>query len=319
MNASTSATPLVTIGLPVYNGANYIRQAIDSILAQTFKNFELIISDNCSTDDTVDICKEYAARDPRVRVSRNERNLGAVHNYNKVIHEARGKYFRHAAHDDVLAPTNIERCVEVLEREPEVALCYPRMQTIDAEGRILKTFSDSLPLRQKDPVARWRRFHQLCNDGSMCDPVFGLFRTSVLRTTRLLGSFISADMIWLGEVALRGQIHEVPKCLFFERVHEGTSVAANPTLDDRAAWFDPENRGKLSNYLPYWVWLREHLRSIELAPLDVRRKILCTGVMLPWMWRYKRPLVISLVKVAMIVLGFRNTKKAKFSDYHAQS
>src|ERR671915_430558 len=102
---SGTLKPLVSIGLPVYNGANYLRKAVETILEQSYESLELIISDNASTDDTADICRDLSARDARIRVSRNAQNVGAARNYNIVFNAARGKYFKWAAHDDVLAPT----------------------------------------------------------------------------------------------------------------------------------------------------------------------------------------------------------------------
>ncbi len=316
MMMDSTPSPLVSIGLPVYNGARYIREAIDSILAQTFTDFELVISDNASTDETYRICEEYAARDKRIRLYRNERNLGATYNYNRVFDLSRGKYFRHASHDDMLAPTNIERCVEVMEREPEVVLCYPRMQRIDENGRTIDAFQDSLHLRDPDPVQRWKRFHQLCDDGSMCDPVFGLFRSSMLRRTPVLGNFISADMILLAEAALRGQIHEVPEFLFFERWHAQTSVNANPSLQDRAAWFSPENRGKLINYLPQWIWLAEYLRVLARVPLQPAQRAACLSLLAPWLWKNKRGLVLGPLTVAALLLRMSNLASRLATQYH---
>jgi glycosyltransferase involved in cell wall biosynthesis len=316
MDIARPNPPIVSIGLPVYNGAKFVRQAFDSILAQTFGDFELVVSDNASTDGTYAICEEYAAKDARIRLYRNERNMGATYNYNRVFELARGKYFRHAAHDDLLAPTNIERCVEVLEANPNVMLSYPRMQRIDEQGNMIDSFQDSLDIRDPDPVRRWIRFHQLCNDGSMCDPVFGLFRSSMLAKTPVLGNFISADMVLLAETALHGEIHEVPEFLFFERWHAGTSVNANPTLEERAAWFSPENRGKLINYLPQWIWLREYLRAVERSPLRLSQKAACSAVMLPWMARNKRGLVLGLVTVGALVLRLPRLAARFATQYH---
>jgi glycosyltransferase involved in cell wall biosynthesis len=296
-------TPLVSIGLPVYNGARFLREAMDSILAQTFTDFELIVSDNASTDTTEDICREFAARDPRVRYYRNERNMGASYNYNRVTELAVGKYIRHAAHDDVLAPTNIERCVAVLEADDGVALSYPQMSRIDEQGRVIDTFTDSLDLRDEDPVARWRRFHQLCDDGSMCDPVFGLFRASVLKATPVLGRFAAADVVLLAEVALRGRVQEVPEVLFFERWHAGTSVNANKTPDERAAWFDPAARGRWENHLPQYRWLREYLAIVGRAPLSPAQKAACTAALVPWLWKHKRGLVLGPAALALKLAG----------------
>ena len=106
-----SSTPKVSIGLPVYNGERYLREALDSILGQTFRDFELIICDNASTDETAAICADYAARDPRIRYHRQTHNIGATANFNHTFELARGAYFKWAAHDDVLAPTWLEKCV----------------------------------------------------------------------------------------------------------------------------------------------------------------------------------------------------------------
>jgi glycosyltransferase involved in cell wall biosynthesis len=291
------ATPLVTIGMPIYNGARYVEESLRSILAQTYTNLEVLVSDNASTDATESICRQFADRDPRVVYSRNPTNLGATGNYNRVIHLANGKYFRHAAHDDILAPTNIERCVAALERDPKAVLAYPRLTIIDADGNPTGTREHSLELGDDRASARLAKYAYLIDDGAMCDPVFGLFRTAALRTTRMLGAYIAADMILLGEAALRGKIVEIPEYLFFERFHAGGSVLSNPTLDDRAAWFDPNSRGRLINQAPFYRWLWELSVAIREAPLDWRERIACYAAMRHWLWHNKRGLVHDALRV----------------------
>ena len=291
------AAPAVTIGMPVYNGARYLEEALRSILSQTYRDFELLISDNASTDATEDICRRYAAQDERIRYSRNAENLGAAANYNRVIHLARGRYFRHAAHDDILAPTNIERCVEVLDASPDVVLAYPRMIMIDAAGKQIDTREHSLELSDARPSERFAKYAYQCDEGSMCDPVFGLFRTSVLRKTKLLGAYIAADMILLGEMALRGRIVEIPEYLFFERYHDEGSVLSNPTLDDRAAWFDLKSRGKLINQAPHFRWLWELCAGIERASLGQRERLRCYLAMRHWLWHNKRGIVTDALRL----------------------
>src|SRR5215469_6919606 len=109
------SNPKVSIGMPVYNGANYLRSSVPSLLAQDYEDFELLISDNASTDETESICRELAESDGRIRYFRNERNVGAAQNYNKVFRLASGTFFKWAAHDDECHPTMLRRCVEVLE------------------------------------------------------------------------------------------------------------------------------------------------------------------------------------------------------------
>src|SRR4051794_3298661 len=101
MDADIMPPPKLSIGLPVYNGENFLAHAVDSILAQDFRDFELIISDNASTDRTAEICRGYAESDPRVRYVRFETNQGGSRNFCYVFELARGEYFKWAAHDDV--------------------------------------------------------------------------------------------------------------------------------------------------------------------------------------------------------------------------
>ena len=129
--------PTVSIGLPVYNGGNYIRDVLDSILSN-FNDFELIISDNASTDNTRAICRSYAEKDSRIRYHRNEENLGAAWNFNQVFHLARGKYFQWACHDDVWTSTLLERYVQVLDQMSDVVLCYSKTAYIDEHGKPIR-------------------------------------------------------------------------------------------------------------------------------------------------------------------------------------
>lgn len=297
--------PLVSVGLPVYNGERFIREAIESILAQTFADFELIVCDNASTDGTEAIVREYAARDPRIRYERGTINRGAAFNYNRVTELSRGKYIRHAAHDDVLAPTNLERCVGVLEDDPGIALAYPQMCRIDEHGEPIDVHRGTLVLDDRNPVARWKKFLARIDDGSMCDPVFGLFRANVLKATPVLRSVIGADMLLLGDVALRGRIAEIPEVLFFERWHQGTSVNANRTLDERAAWFDTGARRNVLNAVPHWRWLASYVRSIAAAPLLPSQRAACLAALGPWMVRNKRGLVLGPLAVAARLAGMR--------------
>jgi glycosyltransferase involved in cell wall biosynthesis len=273
--------PKVSIGMPLYNAEQYLEETMETILSQTFSDFELIISDNASTDRTDQICRSYAARDSRIRYDRNLQNMGAAYNYNKVFLLARGKYFKHAAHDDLLAPTYLERLVEVLDREPGVVLAYPRCQVIDENGAPLSNAPETMELRsrQTTPHERFRAYIPRGNPQRMCDPIFGLFRTEMFGRTGMIGSYIAADAILLGETALHGEIEEVPEVLFLERWHAGGSVRANPTLDDRYAWFDPKTRGKLSNVFVHWRWTIELLRAIDRAPISRAEKVRCYLIM----------------------------------------
>jgi glycosyltransferase involved in cell wall biosynthesis len=130
--------PAVSIGMPVYNGERFLREALDSALAQTFKDFELIVSDNNSNDATKKVCLEYADRDSRIKYIGNERNYGAFWNFCFVARQARGRFFTWLAHDDVLEPTFLERTVQYMLENPRVVVAATDCTIIDEEGNRLR-------------------------------------------------------------------------------------------------------------------------------------------------------------------------------------
>lgn len=261
--------PRVSIGLGVYNGERFLRQTLDSILAQTFKDFELILSDNASTDGTEAICLEYAARDARINYSRNPSNIGLVNNFNRVFRLATGQYFRWSSADDLFAPTSLEECVKVLDQHPELVLCYPKTTIIDADGQVLREYDDNLDLRLPEAPVRLRL---VLDNIALVNAHYGLIRTDVLRRTSLLGTYPGSDMVMLAELALHGQFWEIPQQLFFRRMHDEASSAV-------------KNRSSWSNALQYWAptrkapdlyhWIHRfhNLTSILRAPLSARNKL----------------------------------------------
>jgi len=276
-------SPKVTIALPVYNGENYLAEAIESLLASTFEDFELVISDNCSTDSTADICRRFAADDPRVRYHRTERNLGAAPNFNRAWELARGRYFRWAAHDDRTAPEFLERCVEVLDDDPGVVLAHTQVRRFDGEGDVIEDY-DYRP-RTSDPSPS-RRFYELLFVRNDCYEIFGLIRSDVLAQTAVMGNYPVGDRVLLSELAFRGRFHEVPERLFFSRDHGARSVRSLPTQQERAAWFDARYEGKIT--LPEWRTFAEYEKAIYRSPLDAAEKARCQLYMLKWLRHYRK-------------------------------
>src|SRR5271168_953917 len=154
-NEQMHAPPRVSIGLPVYNGEPFLRDALDSVLSQTYSDFELIISDNASTDRTAEICAEFAAKDSRIRYYRNNENIGVDRNYNRIFGLSRGEFFRWVAADDLSAPTLLERSVELLDARKEVILCYARSRYIDDAGGFLRDYEDKLDINFATPHERF--------------------------------------------------------------------------------------------------------------------------------------------------------------------
>jgi glycosyltransferase involved in cell wall biosynthesis len=265
--------PRVSVGLPVYNGANFIRESIQSILQQDFRDLELIVTDNASTDNTEAICREIAEGDSRVRYYRNESNLGAAGNYNKSVELARGEYFKWQAHDDECHPAMVRRCVEVLDQAPSsVVMVYPLAELIDENGRRLEAPLDRIESRDPRPHRRLARLLWTLN---MCDPVFGLIRMEPLKKTQLIGAFFGADYVLLGELLMLGQIWEVDEILFRLRAHAKRSMKANASARDRAAWYDPSALKKRL-VLPNWErMVLELLKSAWSAPLPASERVKC--------------------------------------------
>lgn len=227
----------MSIGVPVYNGERFLARALDSVLAQDLEDWELLISDNGSEDDTVAIAREYSERDPRIRWRANERNLGAVANFEVVFRETSGKYFMWLAHDDWIDPQYLERCVRALESEPDLVMAFAGMTVVGNEEETLKT--STLPMEKAASGSPVARFHSvLWGLEDPTSPVFGVARRSTLEHTGLIRNSNEPDRILIGELSLLGGIHQDPDLLFFHFQPPGH------TDRDNWAWLDPRNIGR---------------------------------------------------------------------------
>ncbi len=278
--------PVVSIGVPVYNGQPYLSQTLDSLLSQTFEDFELIIVDNGSDDGTEEVCRLYAARDRRVTYLRSDTNWGAAWSHNVVFQLARGRYFKWAAADDLCAPAFVARCLEVLEANPEVVLVLPAVVEIDEQGQEIGRWEHGLRVDHPSPHVRFHEFSCVWND---CLHFFGLIRASVLRSTSLVGSFIESDNVTLSELALHGPFLDLPEPLFLHRNHPDQSIRAMESRYERAAWFDPRMSKRL--LFPEWRLGREHMRAVGRAPLSPQERLRCYAQIFPWLWWRKGSLV----------------------------
>lgn len=266
------ATPRVTIGLPVYNGANYLAHAIDCLLAQTLTDFELVISDNASTDDTADICRDYAERDDRIRYFRQSSNIGSSPNHNFLVDQARAPYFKYAAHDDEYKPELIRRCVEVLDERPDVVLCHAHMGYIDDQGRFLGRYH--YVAATDAPTAPERLRSLLVTDGG--DDMYGVIRTDVLRRIHPLDSFHHPGRVFSAELALHGRFHQVPELLYLRRDHPARGDRTK-TIAALGANLDPR-RAHQSSARMVADYVRAYFTAVHQAPLspaDRRRCYLC--------------------------------------------
>lgn len=280
--------PKVSIGMPVYNGAQFLTQTLDAILAQTFLDFELIIADNASLDATEKICRKYAAREPRIRYYRNQQNRGAAWNFNRVFQLSCGQYFKWAAHDDLFTSNYLAKCVEILDRDRSVVLCHSQVQIIDRQGQFCQHYYIKLNTDSSQPQ---KRFHALLSQ-HLCYQIFGLIRSSTLRMTSLMGSYGHTDGVLLASIGLRGKFHEIPEPLFFARSHPQQSmslfapaylslaqgnislgIGQLPDYYAYAVWFDPAKKGQI--LFPHWRILSEYLRCLGQASLSPTELISC--------------------------------------------
>jgi glycosyltransferase involved in cell wall biosynthesis len=299
----------LSVGLAVYNGERYLREAIDSILSQTYKDFELIISDNASTDATETICQAYAAQDCRIRYSRNATNIGGVNNQNRTFDLARGRYFRLAAHDDVCAPTLFQRCVEVLEERPEIVLCYSGMYSIDGHGKITeeRVGTEGTASRPSE------RFRQLSYRYYPCDAMYGVLRSDILRTTALQQNYTGSDRSLLCELALRGPFHVVPEPLFYKRFHEGNRYK---DWRGRMAWFDPglSNTGRPT--FPNWLQVFDYVRLIRRARVSPTERLRCSAWLLVRAGAQAKGLVRDLATASYMLMHSKEWRRRRYADEH---
>jgi hypothetical protein len=252
---------LVSIGLPVYNGDRYLRSALDSLVAQDYPDFEIIISDNASQDETEAICRDYAARNSRIRYYRAERNMGPVWNAVQVYQAARGEYFMLAAHDDLRHPQYLSRCVAELERNPRALFCCTGVNYIDVDGHDL---TDVIPISSLRPVGATprERLRALARSTFWLD-AYSLMRTPILQETTFGQEQWGGDILVVSALCLRGEVAEVPERLFSYRCFIDKSA------EDIAHLINPAGSVAVS-----WIGLTlEILKNIWRAPLGLAARV----------------------------------------------
>jgi glycosyltransferase involved in cell wall biosynthesis len=287
---------LLSIGLPVYNGERYLSKALDSLLNQDFKDFELIISDNGSTDQTEAICRAAAVKDERIRYIRNDENRGATWNFRRVLELSEGEFFKYAAYDDECYPTMLGRCMEaIIAGGPSVALVYTQSEVIDETSKVVP----------RDGSPRWDGIATSARNASVRlwhvlwwvlhgQATYGVIRSSFLRQLRPCGP-VADDWVRLAQLAMLGKIVEVPEVLFRLRRHSANSWNGTNTIKQVLQWHNPE-MSWLEKVLPYRIAIIvEHIKSVSYLPLTLTQKMSCMPVacFTPllrnfWIWALRR-------------------------------
>jgi glycosyltransferase involved in cell wall biosynthesis len=270
----SNRVPQVSIGLTVYNSERYLADGLESLLSQRFEDFELIISDNASTDGTEDICLQYASRDDRIRYVRNRVNVGIVGNFNQAFRLSSGEFFKWAAYDDICGPHLLGRCVEVLERDPGVVLVYPRVATIDDDGKIKERHPPGPDMTSADPAVR---FSTLMRSPFWATSMFGVIRSSALAGTGLFRSNASCDHVLLAELSLHGRFVGLPEYDFFQRDHR-SRASHQSSIVRRALYVDPKlPKGAAINRVIQAGAYVQAIRAAPIGPLTRSRCLVAVG------------------------------------------
>jgi GT2 family glycosyltransferase len=277
--------PRVSIGLPVRNGETYLAEAIASLLAQTYDDLELVISDNASTDSTRAICESFARQDARVRYVRTDEDHGAAWNYNRTFELSRGTYFKWATDDDLHDPRYLETCVAVLDADPGVVWCHSRTLLIGPDGQPLAGPAGGVlsyaPApssnghgpgagRESDDVAA--RLRSILIESRGVRDIFGLMRAEAVRRTSLHLPVYGADKVLVVELALQGRYREVPEVLFLGRVHARASSALGSAAQQRR-WIAGDRGRRTAS--PRLAILQAHCRAIRRADLTAAERARC--------------------------------------------
>ena len=280
-----STAPRLTIGLPVYNGEKYVAESLEALLGQSFTDFELIISDNASTDSTGDICRRYEEQDSRVCYFRQPRNIGLAPNHNFVAERARGELFKWASNDDLYARDLLERCIDALDKYADVVLAHSWTAKVDESGTLTKAFE--YPLDTASPWAPKRFRSLLFVSGG--DDDYGVIRTEVLRRTAMKESYHHADRTIIAELSLYGRFYQVPDWLYFRREHPGQSGGVS--MRRRCAVMDPRRADRLRHPAVrlYGEYVWAYISAIRHAPLSVADRRECYRYLAQWLASRGRP------------------------------
>ncbi len=292
MIKNNKKSPKVSIGIPVYNGEKYLELALDSLINQSLQNWEIIISDNASTDRTEEICRRYQSQDQRVIYQRNSTNIGAAANYKQVFQLSTGQYFKWMAHDDKCSPNYLEECVKVLEDDPDIVMSFPKFVLIDDSDHVFpliekntyvtsdgRTITTNLP-RNFMSSRPSDRYGEVLFKTTECYEFFGLSRREIIEQTSQHDSFYGSDKVLLCELAMMGKLKEVSSAIGYFRIHNEQSQFLKSSKE-RAAWISPNlNYGAFMSRVKC---VQGYYRSIFAYPISFSEKIKSLWILTAWL------------------------------------
>lgn len=290
--------PTVSLGMPVYNGERYVEEAIRSVLAQSYGDFELVISDNASTDRTEQICREFAAADPRIQYFRNPANVGAHPNFNLAFERSRGRYFKWFAHDDLLHPDYLKQSLAVLEADPGIVLCQTDLACIDGSGEQIGVVPWRLQdTNSADPA---RRFGTVLLQKHNCYDFMGVIRRNMLAEAPLK-SFHGGDRTLLAHVATLGRFGHVHQPLMTIRDHASRYTRSTTRPAERAKWHDARNTSRFS--FPHWSMYGSFWEIVGKMRTGLGDRLRASWVLIVWWFVNWNAVRMALDLVATLAPG----------------
>ena len=270
--------PELTVGVPVYNGARYLEQALTALRDQDLADIEVVVSDNASTDATGEIARSFAAADHRFRYVRSPVNQGVPRNFNRTLALARAPLFMWHAADDVVTPRHLVACRDALAAVPDADVAFPRVTLIGPDGEVVGHMDDEdITLRGLSPARRVDLL--LRRSGCQAIAWGGVHRTAALRALGGHPDFFGGDMVLGLRSALRTEWVEVPERLFLCRRHDAQNskaVGADPVVQARS--FDPGFRRPVA--FPQWYLTLRLLTEVAAAPASLAQRAAAVGVVM---------------------------------------
>ena len=288
--------------MPVFNCEKYVAQSLESLLGQTFGDFELVISDNASTDGTEAVCRRYAALDPRVRFFRRRTNIGGPANFNYSFSLCSGQYVKWSTADDYWHPSFLQEAVDVLDSDADVVLSYPMTRLIDADGKTLSDYEDSLSLVDPSPRVRFRELYKRIG---LCNAQLGLLRRDAMLKTRLFSGHLACDADFLGEMALLGKFRLLPNVRFYRRMHPDSSSWARDDPEHQRKFYAPGAGAGSDLHASRRIMFQ--LGAVWRSPIGLADKLALTTDVARWA-RYQRHILLQEIMAGM--------RRRGFSDHH---
>lgn len=284
-----ASVPLCSIGLPVYNAERHLHQAFDTLLEQTFTDYEIIVSDNCSTDSTLAICERYAEQDDRIKIFVQERNIGASRNWNFVFEKSRGPYFKWVSANDYIAKDLLERCIAELENDDSVVLAYGHTMMLGDQPGEQEKYTLDIELMQEDPVSR---FFDICWKLHYNNPQLGVIRREALLKTRMDRVYRSGDLVLMGELALLGKYRLLDEILMWQRM--GSDFCSSHQDESYIVEFLDPGSDSSSNRLYLWKRMADEYWAILRSDLGLVDKLRACGLQTRRTWWLRDHLIQNL-------------------------